>query len=234
MVEKSKAPIPPYVAFSSFLNFISKMAVDGLPDRIDKSVFGGASGSVTYSTINALKFLNLIDEDGSPTELFHNLVNAQEEDRPALLRDTIQRGYSFLFNGTLNLEKITASQFDEKIRENFDSQGSTLDKIASFFILAAKHTQIPISSHLEKRKPIASSPTSRKSVRQRKSSAALKSGSSEERNLPPAEPVREKPLEYQLIDLMSEPDIEDTVKQSIWSLVQYLTARKAKTATEDE
>lgn len=37
-----------------------------------------------------------------------------------------------------------------------------------------------------------------------------------------------KALEYQLIDLMSEPDIDEPVKQSIWSLVQYLTARKAK------
>ena len=35
-----------------------------------------------------------------------------------------------------------------------------------------------------------------------------------------------KALEYQLIDLMSEPDIDDSVKQSIWSLVQYLTARQ--------
>lgn len=42
---------------------------------------------------------------------------------------------------------------------------------------------------------------------------------------PPAGP---KALEYQLIDLMSEPDIDEEVKKSIWSLVQYLTARKAK------
>ncbi len=48
--------------------------------------------------------------------------------------------------------------------------------------------------------------------------------------LPPAPPP--KALEYQLIDLMSEPDIDDTVKQSIWSLVQYLTARKIKNKTE--
>lgn len=39
-----------------------------------------------------------------------------------------------------------------------------------------------------------------------------------------------KALEYQLIDLMTEPDIDDNVKQSIWALVQYLTARKAKKA----
>lgn len=41
-----------------------------------------------------------------------------------------------------------------------------------------------------------------------------------------------KALEYQLIDLMSEPDVDETVKQSIWSLVQYLTARKAKNKSE--
>ncbi|MER9440844.1 hypothetical protein NKI79_05425 [Mesorhizobium sp. M0340] len=40
-----------------------------------------------------------------------------------------------------------------------------------------------------------------------------------------------KALEYQLIDLMTEPDIDDNVKQSIWALVQYLTARKMKKAT---
>ena len=40
-----------------------------------------------------------------------------------------------------------------------------------------------------------------------------------------------KALEYQLIDLMTESDIDDNVKQSIWALVQYLTARKMKKAT---
>lgn len=46
----------------------------------------------------------------------------------------------------------------------------------------------------------------------------------------PPPPPPPKALEYQLIDLMSEPDIDDTVKQSIWSLVQYLTARKSRKA----
>ena len=40
-----------------------------------------------------------------------------------------------------------------------------------------------------------------------------------------------KALEYQLIDLMSEPDIDDEVKKSIWALVQYLMSRKAKKQT---
>jgi hypothetical protein len=43
-----------------------------------------------------------------------------------------------------------------------------------------------------------------------------------------------KALEYQLIDLMTEPDIDDNVKQSIWALVQYLTARKVKKATASQ
>jgi hypothetical protein len=46
------------------------------------------------------------------------------------------------------------------------------------------------------------------------------------------EPPLGKPLEYQLIDLMSEPDIPEDVKNSIWALVQYLTARKKKRLEE--
>lgn len=42
-----------------------------------------------------------------------------------------------------------------------------------------------------------------------------------------------KALEYQLIDLMSEPDIDEEVKKSIWSLVQYLTARKSRNKNKD-
>lgn len=54
-------------------------------------------------------------------------------------------------------------------------------------------------------------------------------GGGSEQEVPPRV-VEAKALEYQLIDLMTEPDIDDNVKQSIWALVQYLTARKAKKA----
>jgi len=49
---------------------------------------------------------------------------------------------------------------------------------------------------------------------------------------PPAANNATKPLQYQLIDLMGEPDIGDDVKNSIWSLVQYLAEREKRKAAE--
>jgi len=133
---------------------------------------------------------------------------------------------------------MTAGQFDEYMRSEYGLEGSTIDKIAAFFISAAKMAEIPLSAHLANRKPIASSSTSKKSAKQRKKEdggePAAKSAAAE----PPAPPASQKALQYQLIDLMAEPDVDDGVKQSIWALVQYLMAREAKKgsdgANEDE
>jgi hypothetical protein len=92
---------------------------------------------------------------------------------------------------------------------------------------------IPLSSHLLARKPIATSSAAKKSSKQRKreNDQGGENDGPDFMSPPPLTP-QAKALEYQLIDLMSEPDIDDAVKQSIWSLVQYLTARKAKKQSE--
>jgi len=160
------------------------------------------------------------------------LIQATEEDRKPLLRSIVQRGYPSLFGGPIDLKTTSAGQFDEHIRKEFEVQGSTVDKIATFFISAAKLSDIEISPHLQARKPTSSSSSSKKSTKQRRRTAddVVDEGRAENRP-PPRQEV--KALEYQLIDLMSEPDVEEDVKQSIWSLVQYLTARKAKGAGND-
>ena len=95
-------------------------------------------------------------------------------------------------------------------------------------------TGIQISQLLLARKPVATSSAAKKSAKQRRRD----SGEEIEDDSPPPTPpaAQAKALEYQLIDLMSEPDIDESVKGSIWSLVQYLMARKAKklaTTTEE-
>jgi len=105
--------------------------------------------------------------------------------------------------------------------------GSTVDQVALFFTAACKAADIPLSPHLQNRKPIATSSTAKKSAKQRRRDAGEEI---EEDNNPPLPlPLAQaKALEFQLIDLMSEPDIDESVKTSIWALVQYLMARKAK------
>ncbi|NIY74813.1 DUF5343 domain-containing protein [Thalassospira sp. HF15] len=216
----------PYATFSSFVNFSNKLREDGVPNRIDKTVFGAASGSVIYSTISALKSLDLIDENGIPSKQFVEFVNASDEDRKQILRDILRVGYSSLWDSSIDLETATAGQFDEHLREVYDVKGSTVDKSAAFFISAANFAEVPLSSHLKARKPIASSSSSRKSSKQRKKNNGndLKA----ENELPIQPPAPAKPLEHQLVDLMTEDDLDADVKDAIWKLVQYLTAKRAK------
>lgn len=228
MNDKPKTTSPPYATFSGLLNFINKLRETGIPGRIDASVFGNASGSLSYSIISALKFLKLTDDNGIPTQQFIALVKAPDEGRAALLKTIIEKGYPSLFKPGVDLTTMTAGQFDEHMRTEFGVTGSTVDKIALFFISASKLAAIPLSAHLLARKPIATSSSAKKSAKQRKRDSDETRDEGDGDELPPTPPVTAKALEYQLIDLMSEPDIDDGVKQSIWSLVQYLTARKAK------
>lgn len=231
MNETPKTISPPYATFSAFINFLNKLRDTGVPSRIDPSVFGNASGSLSYSIISALKFLKLIDESGAPSQQFIDLVNAKDEARGALLKPIIQKSYPSLFKSPVHLTSMTAGQFDEHMRQEYGVSGSTVDKVALFFISASKVAEITISTHLLNRKPVATSSTAKKSAKQRRRDAGEDSGDDD---LPPPPPAASaKELHYQLIDLMSEPDIDDTVKASIWSLVQYLTTRKAKKAAEE-
>jgi hypothetical protein len=226
MADDQKKAAPPYASFSSLVNFLNMLRETTIPSRIDPSVFGNASGSTSYSIIAALKSLKLIDAHGVPSAQFTTLVCADDAARKPLFKQILRSGYPHLFDGKIDLTTVTAGHFDDLIRKEYDVKGSTVDKVAGFFISAAVLAGEPISPHLKARRAIAGSQTSRKSSKQRR----------QDSDAPP--PPKDdtvydkssgnKPLEYMLIDLMAEPDIEDDVRQSIWSLVQYLAKRKAK------
>lgn len=232
MPEQPKKPSPPYATFASFSSFINKLRETGVPSRIDATLFGKASGTVSYSVIAAMKYLGLIDENGAPKSDLTPLVMASDEERKPLMAALMRRSYPSLFAEDTDLRTMTAGQFDERIRKEFGAAGSTVDKIAAFFLAGAKAADIEVSTHLKSRKTVAASSSSRKSAKQRK--AAMGGSTDDDPPPPPPPPPTKtgngKPLEYQLIDLMSEPDIADDVKTSIWNLVQYLMSRKAKSA----
>lgn len=41
----------------------------------------------------------------------------------------------------------------------------------------------------------------------------------------PPPPPQSKPLEYQLVDLLKDPDMDDDEKNAVWTLVRFLTAK---------
>jgi len=231
MSEKAKLPTPPYTTFTSFMGFINKLKETQVPSRIDATVFRGASGSLVYSVLSALKSLNLINAEGIPSSQFVDLVMADEEDRKRQMRAIMEIAYAPLFGSSFNLASATAGQFDELIRREYDAKGSTVDKVATFFIAAAKYADIEISQHLAARKPTASSASSNKSKRQRKA----ETGGEDPPPPPPGSPqITEKALEYRLVDLMSEAAGDADVMQAIITVITFLKTKSATKKATDE
>ena len=236
MAEEANTPSPPYATFGSLVSLLNQLRDNKIPSRIDPSLFGNKSGSITYSVIAGLKSLKLIDANGQPSDNFRMLVEAGDEDRKPIWREVLKVGYPTLWDGTLDLESATSGQFDEHIRERYGVKGSTIDKVAAFFLAAAKVAEIPLSHHLKNRKALTTSVSAKRNGKQKKVAEREEAldGNSKEGGVEQEKIIEAKALEYQLIDLMTEPDVADEVKQSIWSLVQYLTARKAKKANAAE
>ncbi|CAN7291523.1 DUF5343 domain-containing protein [Bosea sp. LjRoot237] len=218
MSDKPKVISPPYATFGSFLGFLNKLRDTVVPGRIDPSVFGNASGSISYSVIAALKFLKLIDDAGIPSERFTSLVESSDDERKSLLREVITQGYPSLFKDSVNLRTITAGQFDEHIRNEFDVQGSTVDKIAAFFISGAKMAEITLSQHLLARKTVSASSNNKKAAKHKRRDethppnehAATQNTNN---SSPAAPPMKYHPFVQGLLD-----EIPETEKFSEWSV----------------
>jgi hypothetical protein len=227
MAELQKYPCPPYATFAPFINLSNKLRDTQVPSRIDPSVFNNASGSLSYSVIAALKSLKLIAADGTPSASFVEFVKADDEHRKMLMREALPNAYPTFFDGTFDIGRATAGQFDEHLRQRYEAKGSTVDKVASFFIAAADYSDLMVSQLVKDRKPTSSSPLSGKSKKQRKQVQEQVTVIPLQQP-PPAPPVTEKALEYKLVDLMSEALDKPDVMSAIITVVTFLKAREAE------
>ena len=142
----TKKPIPPYVAYKTFINFINGLK-QGIPSRIDKSIMR-LSGAAQSQLIYALRFFDLIEADGKPKESLTRLVNSEGAERKKLLKEMVSRSYDFVFSSGLDLNAVTSKQVEELFGEH-GVLGETARKAISLFLLFAKETEIKLSPHLK-------------------------------------------------------------------------------------
>jgi Family of unknown function (DUF5343) len=131
----------PYMSWGSFENLIDRFARDGMPPRIDRSIVAGSEGQKTQ-VLNGLRWLELIEEDGSPTATFDQIVKA--EDRSAELGKLLREKYA----RQITLGEQNASQ--RALDESFQPlTGETARKAASFYLKAAKYAGLPTSPYFK-------------------------------------------------------------------------------------
>lgn len=142
---------PPYVSFVTFRNLLDRLHDVGVPEQIERDVFGTQLNGGVYGHLkSALKFLRLIDEKGKTTHALEALAESDVEKRKQLLADLLRSRYTFLFGseaGDFDLSKTTT----RILRKKFEEQGITAavsKKSLSFFIQAAQYVGMPLSKHV--------------------------------------------------------------------------------------
>jgi hypothetical protein len=138
--------IPPYVPYRTFQTFLEFLLEEGIPDRIDRTVWGSRfSGSSGTQLMTALKVLKLIDTEGRPAQDLDDLVHGEGEDRRSALRDVLERFYGPVFE--LDLPRASKGQFHEAFRK-FGTKEGVLTKCEAFFIRAADAAGIELSKRI--------------------------------------------------------------------------------------
>jgi len=222
MADDTVSVSPPYSTYKQFLNVISGLRDTKVPSRIDRSLFGNMSGGTAYSLLSTLKFLKLIDNDGAPQPLLRQLVTVDESERKPLIHQMLQAAYPTLLDGPLNLAEASGGQFDEHLRQEFNVKGSTVDKVAAFFLAAAEDAGLALSAHLKKRKPAGSGSVSRRRSNGRKEGT---SDAPAQHNAP-----RQRSLSHVLTDLLDVTDMSDVEMEAVWTLLRYQKRKEAEAA----
>jgi hypothetical protein len=151
IIEKRQRRLPPYVSYRTFYNFLERLQ-QHMPSRIDRSYWGELlSGSTGTQLMAALRFLNLVDINGKPTELLKPLADARGETRIRLLYELTNDAYDFVCQSSLDLESATYAQLQEVFHHTFQLTDDVSRKCVKFFIDIARDAQIPLSPFILKR-----------------------------------------------------------------------------------
>jgi hypothetical protein len=155
-------PIPPYVPYRTFRNFLEQLRAEGIPARIDRSVWGARySGSSGLQIVTALRVLGLIDREGRPAPELERLARSDGDERRAALRALLERRYQPIFE--LDLTRATKAQFQEAFRV-YEARDGVLRKCENFFVQAAQDAGVELSPyilarrHTTRRQPAAPRP----------------------------------------------------------------------------
>src|ERR1700690_898344 len=90
--DKKSPAAPPYISFKTFVNLLERLQQTHLPPRIDRSYLTGLSGGYQTQVIAALRWLDLIGENGGVTGHLKALAENPEQ-RPAIIGELLRSHY---------------------------------------------------------------------------------------------------------------------------------------------
>ncbi len=151
MNDNSRRRLPPYISYRSFWNFIDRLK-EGIPARIDRSYLSDRfAGSTGTQLMSALRFLDLMEDDGAPTTRLRLLVSAKDANRKEALKQVSSESFDFLLQGNFDLQTSTYSQLKEAFHNTFELTDDVCRKCIKFFISLASDAEMDLSPFITQR-----------------------------------------------------------------------------------
>jgi hypothetical protein len=140
MVENGEKTIPAaYLPFKTFISALDSLG-DGLPRKLDRTIWRSQSGIVQGQIMMALRFFSLINSNDEPTQALQVMVE-KPADRPQQIAALLRHAYRDVLEH--DLTKMTPKMLDDAMG-NYGVQGDTRRKAIAFFLRAAKYCELPM------------------------------------------------------------------------------------------
>src|ERR1700675_713034 len=149
--------VAPYVPFKSFLTALDNL-LHGPPNILDRTVWPTFSCGLAGQMLAAFRFLGFITEDYETTDLLSRAIAPDR--RKEALTEALRKGYGTIFD-VYDLARATPKQLADILSEEYNVVGSTHKKALTFFLHAAKFTDIALSPAIS-RKTRSSAPRKRR------------------------------------------------------------------------
>jgi hypothetical protein len=164
VTERGRKRLPPYISYRTFYNFIERLQQQ-VPARIDRSYWGDMlSGGTGTQLMAALRFLELVDDNGRPTDRLKPLATSRGDQRLTELRKIVLNSFGFVLEGELDPQNATYSQLEEIFNEKYQLTGQLSRKCIRFFIELSNNAGITLSPFITKRFRSSHSITSSKLI----------------------------------------------------------------------
>ena len=152
VTDRNKKRSPPYVSYKSFLTLLEDLRGQGIPARLDRSYWGEKfSGSTGTQLMSALRFLELADGSGVPSQTLRDLVKARSNERGEILRKISHSSFAFLQSSSFQAESATYSQLEEVFKDEYKVDKDVARKCIKFFIEIVIDAGIPLSPYITKK-----------------------------------------------------------------------------------
>jgi hypothetical protein len=111
----------------------------------------GINYGTRMALVRTLKSLNLINDDGIPTNRLNQFVQADAATRKPILAQLLKDAFPYLWDGSFNLEEATSEQIAERIRIQGAVSGATLRKAKGFLVGGALAAGLTLSPQRSRR-----------------------------------------------------------------------------------